>query len=476
TACSDGAPRYVALPAPLDLAQNKKRGLTLHFKPLDALSCTGTLQGASYNTFAEMGARRAFAASAPLADGRVLIAGGAVEVDGEVFRADETADAWEIYAPGESLFLPGIDRAQAIEPRAMIAPRVAAQAFPYAPKGADRPGVLVVGGVPAMRRGTFPFGPLAPVEGPISRPEAEFFDPEKGVFAPVLFADGAVLSERFLTGGAVDDAGRVVLVGGVQWPEGAPSGRIEIIEGDTLRTLDLPPDAQSRPTGLFGPTVTPLGEGRFFIWGADARGCGEQPGWLLMLEPTPRIGPLEVIADDPVLRCGDEIGDRRWYPTAYHVAARLPDADGHARVLITGGIIAGTVGLISNPDPGDGRKPNAFVAEIDIAGRTVQLHPVTADFEAQGRLKRAFHRAARVADDRVLLTGGWVALETSTALYTADDALLYTDGRPAGRISVLPQSLAAQRLGHLSVELPGRGVLLAGGLSRKPGEGFQISP
>ena len=41
---------------------------------------------------------------------------------------------------------------------------------------------------------------------------------------------------------------------------------------------------------------------------------------------------------------------------------------------------------------------------------------------------------------------------------------------------MLPQSLAAQRLGHLSVELPGRGVLLAGGLSRKPGEGFQISP
>lgn len=480
-ACVDRAPAYATGSTTLAVGEAGKAGLDLHFKPLNRLACTGTTQGPTYNRYAGLGRPRAFAVAAPLDDGRVLIAGGADLADGPRLSAEDTARTWDVYTPGESLFLPGVERAQVLEPRTMQAPRIGARAVPWQPVGAERPGVLVIGGAPAVQLGVANrTGPLVPDGPSLSRPAAEFFDPQRGSFAPLAFVDGAVLSERFLAGVAVGDGGRVVIVGGVTWTAdgpagGVPSDRVEIIDGDRLYTVELPraPDRtdEAARNPLLGVSVTPIGGGRFFVWGGDVNGCGQRPGWLLSLDGGPQIQPLELRHETAPPTCAAVQGCRPWYSTAFHAATPLDGSPERPRVLITGGLVMGPTGPSNNPDPGEACGPNVFVAEIDPAALTVEIRPVPTDFETGGQLKRAFHTAAPAGGDRVLLAGGWAFLGNANLFASADDVLFYRDARPVGAVSAGPDRLSVPRLGGLGLALPGGGVLLAGGLVRDPAVG-----
>lgn len=485
-ACVDRTPQYATGAMTLDVAEASKAGLNLHFKPLDRLACTGTTQGPAYNRYAGLGRGRAFAAGARLEDGRVLVAGGADAVaDGRMTGRKDGAD-WDLYVPGESLFLPGVDRAQPLDPRPMQAPRIAARAVPWQAPGAAVGGALVIGGAPSVQLGVeYATGPLVPGEAQLSRPAAEYFDPTSGTFTPLVTVDGAALTARFMPGVAADDAGRVIIAGGLEWPgddahpDGIPSDVIEIIDGDRLRTLALPRAAERAGgddrNGLVGPSVTPIGGGRAFIWGGDLNGCGQRPGWLLNLDPTPTVTELAIVDDEAPPTC-DAPGEicRAWYPTAFHSATLLGVTGDTARVLIVGGVAMRQSGPSNNPDPGVACEPNVFVAEIDAAAATVGIRPVGVDFEASGRLKRAFHTATPAGGGRILIAGGWAFENNANLFRSAADVLFYRDARPAGAIAPAPDTLTAPRLGALGVSLRGGGVLLAGGLVRDDA-GFAIS-
>ncbi|MCB9538829.1 MAG: hypothetical protein H6704_21555 [Myxococcales bacterium] len=450
-ACAGGLPRLLARVDGRTIRQGRKHGLTLLFRPLDQLSCTGTGFGPSYNQFAGLGANRAFPAYAPLPDGRLLIAGGASQVDGDTFTATAAGPAWDVFDPREGLFLPGTERSMPLDPRPMQAARVGAQAFPFRPLGGTSEGVLVVGGAPAVVRGNHPYGPLAPAGGRLSAPAAEFFDPTVPGFAPV----DAQLTPRFLAGGAAAD-GLVVLVGGVEYPGERPSTRVEVIDAGGLRFTDL-------STGLVGPTVTPLGGARFLVWGADVDGCGQRPAWLVSITGRIEAVPLTLVADEPAPDCSTPAGAcRAWYPTAYHAAARLPDG----RVLITGGIAVGPDGLVNNPDQGVDCPPNAVLLDVDAEAQTVELHPVGTGDVQPATLKRAFHRATTVGD-RVLVTGGWGSFDNPGAFVVGADAIFYDAARD--QFVATAFNLADARLGHVSAPLPDGGVLLAGGLGGRGG-------
>lgn len=480
-ACAGATARYVAAPEVPSVAENGKIALTLHFKPIDRLACTGTTQGPSYNRYAGLGRPRAFAATAGLDDGRVLVAGGADSVSGDRMVVGEAAAGWDVYSPSESLFLPGVDRARPLEPRAMQAARVGAAAVRWRAPGADRDGVLVIGGAPGVARGAFPFGPLRPTAG-LSSPEAEYFDAERGSFAALRFVDGAELVPRFLAGVGVDEVGRVVVVGGITAADEL-SDRIEIIEGNRLRVLFLPTDAgraEQASMGmidarlarnvLIGASVTPIGEGRFLVWAGDYNGCGAQPGWLLSLDPEPQIEPLVVEGPVGAPVCGEMPECRPWYSTAYHAATPLATVEGRARVLVTGGVVVSSRGLINNPDPGAACGPNAFVAEVDVAGKRVVVVPVPVDAMVGEALKRALHAAAPAGEGQVLVAGGWTFGGNATAFNAADDVLVYRDAVPVGGFEVRADRLSAPRIGGIAAALPGGGVLLGGGLVRSGAE------
>ncbi|MCB9543729.1 MAG: hypothetical protein H6703_14950 [Myxococcales bacterium] len=477
-ACAGSVPRFVASPEAPRVDENGKSALTLHFKPIDRLGCTGTTQGPSYNRYAGLGRPRAFAATAPLDDGRVLVVGGADTVAGDRLSVADPDAGWDVYSPGESLFLPGVDRARPLSPRAMKAPRVAAAAVRWRAPGASRDGVLVIGGAPAVARGAFPFGPLRPADG-LSAPDAEYFDPDDGSFAPLRF-EGARLTPRFLAGVAVDGQ-RVVIVGGIT-AANEPSDVVEIIDGDRLRVLYVPTDAERERQAsqgeidarlarnvLLGPSVTAIGGGRFFVWAGDYNGCGAQPGWLLSLDPEPRIEPLTLDAPVAAPQCGEPVGCRPWYPTAYHAATALPAVDGEARVLVTGGVVVSSRGLVNNPDPGEACGPNAFVATVDAEAKRVAITPVPVEGEAAAALKRAFHAAAPTSDGRVLIAGGWAHGGNATAFHAADEVLVYGEGG----FSLRDDRLSSPRIGGLAAALPGGAVLLGGGIARD-GDGFAI--
>ena len=401
--CAAGAPNYIATVNPLTIQEDEKHFLTLHFRRANALSCTGTAFGPAYNQYAALGRPRAFAAASTLPDGRVLLVGGATVVEGELLRGEAGGAAWDLYSPHESLFLPGVDRAVAYETRPMRVARVGAVALPYAPPGSDDTGVLVIGGAPAVEWGSHGLqrGPLMPADATLSTPAAEYFDASTGGFAAVEVTGGEI-TPRFMPGAAVDDRGRVVVAGGLDFSpagEPTPSTLVEVIAANRLRTTQL-------GTGLLGPTVTALGDSKLLVWGADIAGCGARPGWLVNNDPEPTVQQLTIAANPGTPNCqAPPAGCRDWYPTAFHTAIRLSDADGRKRVLINGGITHDAGGLVHNPDQGAACRPNAFVLSVDVAGLRAEINPVEISDDAVKPGKRALHQAAR-AGPRVLLSGG----------------------------------------------------------------------
>ncbi len=452
-ACEGPRARYVATVSPLDIQEDEKHFLTLHFRQTNALSCTGTSFGTAYNQRAALGRARAFPATALLDDGRLLVAGGAATFTEGVVGARSTGAAWDLYNPHESLFLPGVDRAVLYDERPMRAARVGAVALPY------EGGALIVGGAPGVTWGGHAQqrGPLLPDAVTLSTPAAEVFDVTTGGFAEVRGA----WTPRFMPGADVSE-GRPVIAGGLVFTEaGHPeaSDALEVVDGPTLHTRTL-------PAALLGPSVTDLGEGRLLLWGADIETCGASPGWLVTLDPTLDVQPLTIIANPAAPRCEAPVsGCRGWYPTAFHTATRLDGGEGRRRVLITGGVTLDATGLIHNPDQGANCRPNAFVLSIDVAAARAEVLPIEIAEGAGATAKRALHQAARVGD-RVLITGGWANEGTPTALSAASSALFYDDASPVGRLAPANFTLSEPRLGHFARSVDST-VVIAGGMARR---------
>jgi hypothetical protein len=476
-ACVGDEVRLATRSAPFDLGEDVKRVVPLRLHVVGQPSCAGTGRGVSYDRYATMGRPRAFAAAAPLPDGRLLVAGGAGAVGDDVLSADAGPEAWDVYDPADTLFLPGPDRSAAPGPRSMLAPRVGARAVPVGG------GVLVVGGAPALAWGDFAYGPLRPVGAQVSDPPAEFFGGR--AFGPVTGS----IQGRVLPAVARDpQTGAVVIAGGlradaggaceprcpgraVDCPDscdGAPSDAVEVVTGTTLRNLTL-----DRPR--VGATVTAIGGGRFLVWGGDVGTCGAQPAALIDLAG-PTVRPLGVEADEAPPACGNvAAGCRSWWPTAWHAAALLPPRDGTARVLIVGGVAIGGGRVLNNPDLGGADcRPNAFVVEVPPEADRAVVRPADVPDAVRPALKRGFPGASFVGD-RVLVTGGWAVLRrnpgepgTPTAIFAGDEAVFYRDaaGATAGTFAPAGWTLSVPRLGHVAETLDDGTVLLAGGLFR----------
>lgn len=470
-ACAGQTPRLVAEPGPIRVDEAGKSALTVSFKPTGRLACAGTGLGPDYDRFAGPARPRAFAVAAPIGPGRVLVAGGADTVQGARLSVRDAAAGWEVYDAAEALFLPGVDRATPLDPRPLGAARVAAEAVVWRAPGASRDGVLVLGGAPAVSQGRFPFGPLAPPDGVTAG--AVYFDPDRGSFGPVKF-DGVALATRFMAGTGVDEAGRVVRVGGIN-EANDPSDRVELIAGGALSTIQLPVDPERQAqveAGVFdvrlarnvlvGASVTPIGEGRFLVWGGDYNGCGAQPGWLVSTTPALAVEALTIEGPEPAPTCGDPVVCRSWYSTGYHAAARLaPGAGGEARVLITGGLPLGSRNVVGSPDPGAMCAPNAFVVGVDPAAKTARIEPVGVAEPVAGALKRALHRAV-VFDGAVMLVGGWVAGADPAGFEGTAEVVRYDDA--GGVFEVIGDQLGAARLGGFAAAVPGGGAVFGGGV------------
>ncbi len=479
-ACVGAEVRLATRSAPFTVEEDGKTNVPLRLHVVGRPSCAGTGRGVSFDRYATMGRPRAFAAAAPLPDGRLLVAGGAGAVGDDVLSADAGPEAWDVYDPADTLFLPGTDRSAAPGPRAMLAPRVGARAVPIGD------GVLVVGGAPALAWGDFAYGPIRAVGAQVSEPAAEFFGGR--AFAPVTGA----IEGRVLPAVARDpDTGTVIIAGGlrssaggacnprcagraVDCPDscdGAPSDAVEVLTGTTLRQLAL-----DRPR--VGATVTALGGGRFLVWGGDVATCGAQPAALVDLAGGvgPSVRSLGLEADEAPPACGNlAAGCRSWWPTAWHAAVALPPRAGTARVLIVGGVAVGDGRVLNNPDlGGTDCRPNAFVVEVPPEGDRAVVRPAEVPDTVRPALKRGFPSATAVGE-RVLVTGGWAVLRrnplepgTPTAIFAGDQAVLYRDaeGPSAGTFAPADWDLSVPRLGHVVEALDDGTLLIAGGLFR----------
>ena len=469
--CAGATPQLVAEPGPIRVDEAGKSALTVSFKPAGRLACAGTGLGPDYDRYAETSQPRAFAVAVPLDAGRVLVAGGADRVQGPRMTVSGADTGWDVYDAREALFLPGVDRAEPLDRRSIGQARIAAEAVAWRAPGASREGVLMLGGASAVRKGRFPFGPLAPDD--VVADGAMYFDPDRGSFGPVEF-DGVTLATRFLAGTAVDEAGRVLRVGGIG-ATNEPSDRIELIAEGALSTIELPfdPERQAQVEAgefdvrlarnvLVGASVTPIGEGRFVVWGGDYNGCGEQPAWLVSTTPTLTVDALAITAPEPAPTCGDPVVCRSWYSTGYHAAARLaPGPGGEARVLITGGLPLGSRSVAGSPDPGAACQPNAFVAVVDVGAKTARVEPVGVAEPAAGSLKRALHHAITV-DGAVMLAGGWVAGADPAGFEGTAEVVRYDD--VAGAFELIGDRLGAPRFGGFAAAVPGGGAVFGGGL------------
>ena len=374
-ACEGETARYLATPPPFLLEESAKRALKLHFRPIDALACIGggPDSNTAYDRYSCLGRPRAFAAATTLADGRILVAGGAAEYDAGRLIAATQAPDWDLYDPTDLIFLPGIDRAAPLVQRTLISGRVGAKAAPYTRPGAGAGGALIIGGSQTLVLDiTQPYGPFSPGMEGLSAPFVSYFDAATGQLSPVNGPDGTLTPRLFA--GAAGDGKRVVIAGGVALPDEGPSPAVDVIDEGKVTSHRF-------GVGLYGPTVNVLDGDYALAWGASTEDCGAQPGWLIPLDggaPT----ALTLGGSDPPPTCPEAGAEpaadcRAWYTTAYHSAVNLrPNAAGRPRVLVTGGLRVRAESLVSNPYFGDGCAANAFVLTIDTMGKRATVTPI----------------------------------------------------------------------------------------------------
>jgi len=330
---------------------------------------------------------RALHAAVPLADGRVVIVGGAgavrldlsentvpLQLDDPALPSGPRA-TFEVFEPGTGTFAGGGELSEA---------RVAAAA---AAIGGGR--VLVAGGGVRSGDGTSPTaaalmtweavdpaGGAAPAEG-------LFGDCNAGRLGAVLQRLPGSPARWLLAGSSFDEVVPFELYDGSGFV--APGD-------DDWRWLGFPDEP---PPDLFMPTVEPLGDGRrlLVVGGAVVDPLPLENRWRLVW--LPKAAELVVAAADGAVR---EVGSGS-PARLYHSAAPLPDGT----VLVLGGLIEG------EEDLGVTGASQRFSAEGDPAPG-----PALA-------LARAGHSSVALPDGTVLTVGGFT-LDPERGLRLHDSA------------------------------------------------------
>ncbi len=150
--------------------------------------------------------------------------------------------------------------------------------------------------------------------------------------------------------------------------------------------------------------------------------------------------------------------------TAFHTATLLDDGD----VLVVGGFEI-EAGLALNPTDA------TSIYRVELDGNTFRMHGQ----DATGFVPVGYHAAVRLADGRVLITGGSPAFEpgvspciTGQNSWTCSlgQAFVYTPGPTSaspGQLDALPgDGLVVPRFGHRMTVLSSGLVLVTGGLRR----------
>jgi hypothetical protein len=216
-------------------------------------------------------------------------------------------------------------------------------------------------------------------------------------------------------------------------PERPAGGIIRTAPTDPIpppTTPTLPTPSQLRTafsvlnTGRYGHTATLLTDGRVLVAG------GTYQGTLL----NDRAETFE-----PTTEVFTELPARMVLARTNHSATRLLDG----RVLIVGGWI------------------EAVTGQLAATARAEVFDPVSGAFTETGALGRARtdHAAIRLADGRVLVTGG-SALE-GTFLRDLDDAEVYDPA--TGRFAALTPRMTHTRATHALLDVGSGRLLLAGG-------------
>jgi hypothetical protein len=295
---------------------------------LAAPSAAGHVQG-SYARTGDMAVPRSGATAAPLADGRVLVAGGHDPTNFDVVTVLHSAEIFDprtgTFSPTGSMTVPRDDAASAPLPdgRVLIAGGNNTDQPSHALKSAEifdpATGSFTPTGDMSVARNEpvaapLPDGRVLVAGGDFYEESAEIFDPRTGTFSPTgsmaIHRDGAVAAPLpygrvVVLGGTLDQSaeifdaatGRFNLTGGptpTLWTAAAaplPDGRVLVAGGGqdfgvSGRIFDpLTATFASTPsmtTGRYEPAAAPLADGRVLVAGTSPIQAGLDP-----------VGPLK---------------------------------------------------------------------------------------------------------------------------------------------------------------------------------------
>ena len=343
-----------------------------------------------------MGDGRQIHAATRLDDGRVLIAGGYDNEDGALASA-------VVYDPGADTF----------SATAPLADARGAHTATLLPDGR----VLITGGGPPGWPGSF-----TGIPSPFLA-SAELYDPRTGRFSPT----GSMATPREVHTATLLADGRVLIIGGADF------------QAHALASAEL----YDPTTGTFSPTssmttarafhtATLLADGRVLVaggspaaWGSTAHLASAEvydPATGTFTPTGPMTGGREfqtatVLADGRVLIAGGSSGSEQDVPgdTADDIASAEVYDPATGAFTPTGPLIDGrqyqTATLL-----GDGRVlvvgGGADYVDKDFLASAELYDPTTGTFVATGPMgvTRTNAAASRLADGRVLITGGWGAV------------------------------------------------------------------
>ncbi|MCK6569527.1 hypothetical protein L6V77_00260 [Myxococcota bacterium] len=476
--CTDEGLGWVGRSGPLTVRENRKASTSIVLRPPEALSCTGTGLGPDFDRHATLHRPRAFAAVTTLADGRVVLAGGAsrFEVTGvaaggnlQTFPADADVD---VFDPGTTLFSPSLHRGWTAPGDRLLHPRIGGRAATLA---GDSTALALVGGDTTVSWSTSTYGPLVPngsalIDGPTGF-FVERWDTDAEAGAEVRSTVELGLVPRFMPATAYDERlDTLVIAGGLERGAAGPSARLDLLTGGTLRTFPL-----DQPR--IGASLTPLGDGRFLLWGGNVSDCGERPALLIDSREAMPLRPLPVEADVQPPRCPAASVDRPWWVTGWHSATRVRlDADGTAVILVVGGLEVRDGKFEQTPNiGGDTGTPNVFLVTLPSTGDRVLVEPVPVPAPLALLMKRALHPAV-LLDDRVFVGGGWGGrIGSLNGLYALDSMVaLRLEPGTAGVIgweAGPAMQFEAGRIGHAMVATREGTLLVAGGVRDVEGGG-----
>ncbi|HEV8320245.1 MAG TPA: kelch repeat-containing protein [Myxococcota bacterium] len=338
-----------------------------------------------------------------LADGRVLLAGGAATV---VQLPGDPAPALVDEAAGAEIFHP-------TSAASVATVRATPRAFHAAVRLGAR--VLLSGGLG--------------VDG--LAPPAELFDPTTGMG---LAPDAGLPMPRAHHAAAPLAGGGALVAGGTS-STGAVLSAAEVISEDQACGFACSTDApMAAPRS--GLQLTPLPDGTLLVTG----GLQDEAG---TLAPGAELY-------DPATRSFRSVGEPL-YPRAFHTATALDDG----RVVLIGGLFAG-----AGAGPG-GLEPCPYIEVYDPA---TESFAVPESIDAVLRVARWRHTATLLPDGTILVVGGW---STDPGLPLPEAVPRAERVRPRFDFATSEDAnMTVPRAGHTATLLGNGMVLIAGGAAQ----------